>query len=632
MVIDGDHEVLRFNGDTGAYLQPTSGAASLNLFGLLHKSLRSATREAVQEAFAQQRSVTRDGLSLSVDGQRRSLRLIVEPLPEIASAGKLCVVAFGERESAPDATDDGAEAGSEDRRVQQLEQELRSTQLQLRSAIDQQETAYEELKSANEEYQSVNEELQSSNEELETSKEEMQSINEELQVVNAELQGKNTALLRANSDMRNLMDSTRIPTLFLDAKLQVSSFTPQIGALFHLRASDIGRPITEISARTDYPQLEEDVRQVMSDLSVVERTLQSDRDGATFLMRMRPYRTLDNVIDGVVLTFTDITERRRHEAARGLLAAIVDSSKDMIIGHAPDGVITSWNASSTVLLGYPPAHAIGKSLALLLPPDSPQLPELLEACARGKPTELEMAWLHQDGSLVQVSIAASPVRDGSGKVVSGSLIARDIRERKRAERHAEMMMGELNHRVKNTLAGVQSIALQSLSGTDTMEAFKDSFLARLHALSKTHNLLSRDAWKSVGLRDVVLAELAPYVRDRHVRAEVVCDDLRLTPKTALALAMTLHELTTNAVKYGALSQEQGRVTVRCEPRMRDGAQWLHLVWHESGGPKVTPPSHQGFGTRLISDGLSFELGGEVSLKFVDTGVLCIIDVPLEDDT
>ncbi|MCY7354176.1 MAG: PAS domain S-box protein [Lysobacter sp.] len=755
VVIDRQCDVLRFCGDTGRYLQPSSGAASLNLFALLHKGLRGAARGAVQQAFAQQRTVLQDGLSLSIEGRRRALQMIVEPLPDADDASQLCVVAFRERETLPAAGDASSGQASADN-GRALEQELDATRLQLQAAIDQQETANEELKSAIEEYQSVNEELQSSNEELETSKEEMQSINEELQIVNAELHNKNTALMRANSDVRNLMESTQIATLFLDAQLRVTGFTPVITALFHLREGDIGRPITEITARIPYPDLQHDVQQVTRSLTVVERVLQGHDNGPTFMARMRPYRTIDNVIDGVVLTFTDVSERRRHELERGQLAAIVDSSKDLIIGHAQDGTITSWNASARDILGYSADHAIGKPLAMLLSTGSPQLPALLKTCSQATPAELEMEWQRQDGSQALVAVTCSPVHDDAGPVIAGSLNARDIGERVRAERalhasehrmvqlvdqttagvaqvefdgrfvlvnpafcrivgrsaealytlrmedvthpedvpaseqaiksllaggpacqlekrylrpdgsvvwvinsvarvvgrdgqaphilavvqdiserrrsaqHRELMLGELNHRVKNTLASVQSIALQTLANAPTPEAFKDTFLSRLQSLSNTHNLLAVDAWNGVGLHEVVLGELAPYRRDGQARVDCDGDDLQLTPKAALALSMALHELTTNAVKYGALSVPQGRVAVHCELRQKDGAPWLHVDWREHGGPAVVEPSRRGFGSRLIAEGLGYELEGEVSLQFEPGGVVCTIDVPVSE--
>jgi len=767
VVIDGNHDILRFAGNTGRYLEPASGVASLNLFSLLHVGLRAAARAAVQEAFADQRTVVKEGLTVSIGGHRQPLRLIAEPLPEAAGragdgAAQLCVVAFNETQRRPHsgeaATAAVDPAAVESVRLRALEQELETTRNQLHAAIDQLESANEEMMSANEEYQSVNEELQSSNEELETSKEEMQSINEELQTVNAETHGKNEALAHLNNDLQNLLESTQIATMFLNSQLHVTGFTPTITELFHLRDGDRGRPITEIAARIHYPELQQDVRQVLRTLTLVERELRNAETGAVFVLRMRPYRTVDNLIDGVVLTFVDITERQLHELERTRLAAIVDSSRDAIIGHTLNGTITSWNAGAEAMFGYPTARMLGQPLSRLLPaPADDSLHLLLSSCAQqGRATESEMTWLGQDGQPVEVALTLSPIRDPAGQVIAGATIARDISERKRidaalhaselhcaavieqarvgvalvdaagrfievhprfceitgrsaeqlhalrmsdithpddiaasiellqglcaggppaqiekrylrpngsvvwvnnnaslvpgagarpdqvrvvvlditehqlAAQHRELMLSELNHRVKNTLGSVQAIALQTLASAPSLQAFKEGFLARLMALSNTHNLLADDAWNGVGLREVVLAELAPYQDGAQPRSKVVGDDLQLKSKTALALSMALHELATNASKYGALSVPQGRVAVNWETRQVGGQPWLRLHWTESGGPVVAAPARRGFGSRLIAEGLAFELDGEVALDFAPAGVSCTIDVPLAE--
>lgn len=630
VVIDDNHDILRFAGDTGRYLGPSSGAASLNLFALLHKGLRGAARTAVHRAFAEGKPVVHD-LIVMIDGNRQPLRLIAEPLSQaMGTMRTLCVVAFAELQHAPAmASQGGDESGAEFARVQSLQRDLDATRTQLQTAIEQQELHSEELKSATEKSQSVNEELQSSNEELETSKEEMQSINEELQTVNAELHSKNDMLARVNNDLNNLLESTQIATLFLDNHLHIRGYTPVMTDLFHLRAGDRGRPITEIAARVNYPELAQDVKQVLRTLGVVERVLQGVDGGPAFLMRMRPYRTVDNMIDGVVLTFVDISQRRQREVDRGQLAAIVESSGDAIIGHTLAGTITSWNASAERILGYQAARVIGRSLSLLLPEGGDEQ-ALFKACRQAQSTELEMPLLRLDGSSVAMAITCSPVLDEAGTVIAGSLLARDMTRRVEAARHVELMLAELNHRVMNTLASVQSIARQTAIHAPDVDAFQSVFLARLQALSKTHNLLAADTWNGADLREIVLNELAPYQRDGDARVVLTGKPLQLTPKIALALGMGLHELATNAAKYGALSVPQGDVTVSWSTRRNRGRPWLHLSWIERNGPQTLPPARIGFGSRLISDGLAFELDGTVKLAFDPEGVSCTIDAPLSE--
>lgn len=639
VVINASHDVLRFGGDTGRYLAPSTGAASLNLFQLLDKPLRGAVRAAALQAFASGKQVTRDGLNFLLNGQERSLRLIAEPLAEDSGKVEMCVIAFSELEPAPrlaEAATDG-KSGSELTRVHTLEDELRETRVQLHTAVELHETASEELKSANEEYQSVNEELQSANEELETSTEEMQSINEELQIVNAELNSKNETLNRLNNDIRNLLDSTHIATIFLDRELHIRSYTPMMTELFHLRDGDKGRPITEISPRINYPELESDVAQVLRDMTVTERMLRGTGNAPTFLLRMRPYLTFDNVVDGVVLTFVDITESQQLNSEHARLAAIVNSSRDAIFGFSLDERITSWNAGAERIFGLTAEQVIGQPLNLLLPP-KPSEETRKFFVSHERPTrlaEFDMTWVRPDGESVPLAISYSPVCDHDGVMFAGKLIARDVTERVRAARHTEMMMAELNHRVKNTLATVQAIAHQTIANAADLPAFSDSFLSRLLALSHTHNLLAQDAWLGAPLAGIINNELAPYRQDsdarvNDARVRLQGNELNLAPKQALALSMAFHELATNAGKYGSLSVPEGQVTVTWATRMKEHRSWLLLRWTETGGPLVEPPTRRGFGSRLIDEGIPYELDGEVSLAFPPSGATCTIDVPLDE--
>jgi two-component system CheB/CheR fusion protein len=222
----------------------------------------------------------------------------------------------------------------------------------------------------------------------------------------------------------------------------------------------------------------------------------------------------------------------------------------------------------------------------------------------------------------------APVRDGHGNVIAGEIFARDMREQAKAERSATLMMRELDHRVKNTLATVQAIAQQTLRGAASVEDFQDTFMARLMSLSKTHNLLARGGWSGTDLRELVEGELQPYQHDDEARVEIRGESVILSSKVALALSMALHELATNAAKYGALSVPDGGVAVDWETGAAKGRQHLRLRWRECRGPPVTQPKRFGFGHRLITDGLTYELDGTVALEFVATGVVCEMDIPI----
>jgi two-component system CheB/CheR fusion protein len=313
LVIDQNDQIVRFFGQTGRYLEPTSGAASLNIFNILRQELRPPARVAVQEARATHRLAVQDNLVLgSGDGQL--VRLMVEPLPDVPTEAMTgaCVVLFQDQTASLPTAPDVVTSPGQPVEVGQLQRELDALRQQLNTTVSELETSNEELKSSNEEFQSINEELQSTNEELETAKEELQSVNEELHTVNAELSSRNESLARANSDLKNFLDSTDIAILFLDADLHIRAFTPAMTALLRLRDSDRGRPVTDLVTRFAYDKLTEDARSVLRDLTPIEREVHiQEEDGPVFLLRIRPYRTVDNVIDGVVMTFVDISGRRR---------------------------------------------------------------------------------------------------------------------------------------------------------------------------------------------------------------------------------------------------------------------------------------------------------------------------------
>jgi two-component system CheB/CheR fusion protein len=325
VVIDKHENIIRYSGgEAGRYLEPSTGAANLNLFSNLRKTLRPTVRAALQAVLATNEPAVHDGVTIKIDDRSHAVSVIVEPISDGSGEAGLFVVAFREVASSVGGTNRIKSRETEASGIRAAEHELRTVRTQLQSTIDELETANEEMKSAAEEYQSVNEELQSTNEELETSKEEMQSINEELQTVNAEMASKNDLLTRLNSDLKNLLDSTQIATMFLDNALRIKSYTSGMTEIFHLREGDRGRPITEIVTLLVYDDLKHDVTRVLRDLATVEREVALKGAGAAFIMRVRPYRTVDNVIDGVVMTFVDITQRKAAEEHTALLLAELD--------------------------------------------------------------------------------------------------------------------------------------------------------------------------------------------------------------------------------------------------------------------------------------------------------------------
>jgi two-component system, chemotaxis family, CheB/CheR fusion protein len=509
-VIDRNHEVIRFSGaQTGHYIEPSQGAASLNLFRIVHKALRSAVRAAVSQAIADGNTVINENLTIRIDGKARALTLIVEPIAgqNEAATGGSCVVAF--RDTTP-LTSGGPVAGppaSSDTNLAELERELRGTKMQLRASSDELETRIEDMKSATEEFQAVNEELQAANEELETSKEEMQSINEELQTINNELSDKQELLTRANADLFNLLDSTQIPAVFLDDQLRIRHFTPTLTQLFPVRDSDRGRPLTDIVNQLAYTELQADVEKVQRDGALVERDLVL-KDGAhAFMMIIRPYRTARNAIDGVVVTFVDITERKRGEERQLLL------------------------------------------------------------------------------------------------------------------------IRELHHRTNNLLAVIQSVVQQSLSGTQSFGDARETLTARLHSLANANALLTQTNRYGATLEDVIDREMAGF-KDR---ASIKGPPILLSPGATQGFALVIHELLTNAAKYGALSNTLGKIDICWSVENNGDEPRLTFRWQERGGPPSVPPQRTGFGTLLLNHAISGG-DGRPRIEYAAEGVCYTLEVLLSSIT
>jgi two-component system CheB/CheR fusion protein len=315
VVIDKNHQVQSFSGQTGKYLDPSPGAASLDFFHLIQKALRPTAHILLQKALENQERVVKEHIPFEVNGASETVTLIVEPILQASGEAQHYIFIFQQVEDNHEKPEDETLHERKPTEVELLESELRVTKERLEAALDETNEAIEDLKSSNEEFQSINEELHSSNEELETSKEEMQSINEELQTVNAELSNKNQLLVRVNSDIQNFFESTHIATLFLDENLCVRNFTPTVTELFHLRESDKGRRVTEVASRLNYDCLESDVKETLKSLEVIEREVTLPESDATFVMKIQPYRTVQKTIEGVVITFVDISDRKRYEVA-----------------------------------------------------------------------------------------------------------------------------------------------------------------------------------------------------------------------------------------------------------------------------------------------------------------------------
>ena len=309
-------DILYISGRTGKYLEPAAGKANWNLYAMAREGLRYELGAAFQKALREKRPVTHPGVKVETNGGEQAVDITIEPLQEPPALRGMAMVMFADVATRPEAKPSAKArrtSSSASVALARSEQELRETREELQSTREEMQTSQEELKSANEELQSTNEELQSGNEELTTSREEMQSLNEELQTLNHELQSKVDELTRTNNDMRNLLESTDIATLFLDDGLNVRRFTSHITKIIKLIPSDAGRPLTDLSSDLVYPDLADDARDVLRTLNSREKAIATN-DGRWFTVRVMPYRTIDDRIDGVVITFIDITTAKTLEA------------------------------------------------------------------------------------------------------------------------------------------------------------------------------------------------------------------------------------------------------------------------------------------------------------------------------
>jgi two-component system CheB/CheR fusion protein len=368
VVVSERGDVVYIHGRTGAYLEPAAGQPRLNILDMAREGLQHDLAAALRRAAAQDTEVTREAVRVRSNGDFSYVNVSVTKIHEPESVRGLLLVTFRPR---PAAVKVGkprgrAHSGREASRVEELERELRSTQESLQTTIEELETANEELKSTNEELQSTNEELQSTNEEMETSREEMQSLNEELTTVNAEMQSKVEDLSRTNDDMQNLLNSTEVATIFLDGELNIKRYTEQARQLIHLIRTDIGRPLAHLASSLDYEKLVDDCREVLRTL-VFKLTEVRSKDGRWYLMRIMPYRTAENVIDGVVITLVDINPVKAAEKSLLRMSKVYLDGPEPMMMLDLAGRIIDLNDEAERVCGWSRQEMIKQPFQMIVP-------------------------------------------------------------------------------------------------------------------------------------------------------------------------------------------------------------------------------------------------------------------------
>ncbi|GAB2579108.1 PAS domain-containing protein [Dyella jejuensis] len=509
VLVNRDGDVVYFSSRTGKYLEAPAGAPTRQLLTMTRRDLRLDLHAVFRETVESGKPATREGVAIEIeDGRIQIIRLSVEPLHDRGMREPLFLVLFidqGPLLSREEALDQSYARQSGP--ALHLEHELRDTRDRLQSMIEEYETALEELKSSNEELVSVNEEMQSTNEELEASKEELQSVNEELQTVNTELNGKVEALDRANSDLLNLFESTNVATVFLDHSLAIRSFTPAVNRIFNILPGDRGRPITDLASHLNLARFMDDIHAALQSGVTVEKHVENDNHTAHYLVRLAPYEDSQRKIEGVVVTFLDVT------------------------------TITSITRSG---------------------------------------------------------------------------------ERQK------LLIAELQHRTRNLLALVQSIAYKTLGKHDALP----DFYARLAALSRAQSLLGGSLDESIDLRDVVRLELEA-LNTGEGKISVSGPSVALRFDSVQVFCLALHELATNAVKYGALKNADGHLDISWTVQDdADKGAILVLRWLESGVAIHKQPTRQGFGRELLEKALAFTLRARTELTFGADGVTCYVEIPL----
>ncbi|HWB10270.1 MAG TPA: PAS domain S-box protein [Pirellulales bacterium] len=437
VLVDPKYEIVYFFGHTSRYLQAPTGAPTRSLLQMARPDLRVKLRVAINRAFSEAQAVHIDNVLVEPNGDRRTIRVTVKPTRKPKTGDDLALVIFRDvRETAPQSASPSSPAEGEI--VQLLETELRTTRADLEGTIADLETSNEELTVSNEQAMSLNEELQSANEELQTSQEEYQAINEELNTINQQLEAKVIELETANNDLTNALNGTDGAMVLLDRDLRIRRFNSAARDVVNLIAADQGRPLSHLNLRIDDTELLPDCRRVLHELSTREREIETET-GRWWFRRVVPYRTLDNRIEGVVVTWHEFTHIKQADQRARLLATVLMDTNDAIIVHDFQGRISTWNRGAERMYGYSESEALQMGIDRFIPEEGRE--EMHSVWRRIERGERVGSWearrVTRDGRLIDVGITLTALTDKAGRPVAIAKIDRDITPQKMARAQLE---------------------------------------------------------------------------------------------------------------------------------------------------------------------------------------------------
>jgi two-component system CheB/CheR fusion protein len=553
VTVDRDGAVLHMSDHAGRFLQYVSGEPSRNLLTLVNPELRAELRSALHRVLRDGDSVVARRVRFSRGETPSFVNISARLFKDDDSGEDVIVVFFDEIENEVTVQQDvpvhDASAAADASKLMDLEHDLHRAQKEMHSSMEDASAFAEELMASNEELQAINEELRSTSEELEAGKEELQSVNGELVTVNLELSDTVAETTKANDDLRNLISSTGIATVFVDREMRIKRYTPPAVALFKLIASDIGRPLLDLTHRLDYPQMAADARAAFDTLTLTEREIRSDR-GEWFLARVLPYRTVDDQIDGAVITLIDITARRAAEAAarsseESLRLAAVTTNDYAIIVLDMDGLIVTWNGGAQRIFGYAESEVRGQPLDLIFLPDDREtrapLSERQRATQAGR-VEDERWHVRSDGTEIYCSGVTTPIE--SDQFRGYAKIARDVTNKTGIESQKQLAL---------TLE--RAIRAQS----EAANRLKDEFFSVLsHELKNPLNLIHVKAellTRIPDVRDISSVQDAADAIRRAVagQAKIIDDLLDLSRVRAGKLALRFAPVEIASVLQGVVA-------------------------------------------------------------------------------